>query len=427
MTETKVLLHPSWQRLHQQSIQFVYQISAHLWVIIFRGKPPLVLTLDFDNLHPSFSFENMEAKINLEAWKPHPLTSILKGGKINTIQQDEFHRIELQLTLDDKTFTWVIQLAPYAPRFFFLQHDTLLFDSIVGWHSSKKILPKLSPIHEPANQPLHTILQHALATTYLSIIQQTYQKKLRRKEALANDLMMHQRHLGYQGLAEAIQQQPSLPWEQYENPQKLPIPSPTFQTDFNGVNLLYRLYKKAKQGTKEVSLQQQANDQTIAELNMFLKLQPPLSSSEILQLKTYLVNHHLLSGQSEKPIPVHQRSPYFVEEKGIRFSFGKNAKQNDQLTFEIAKKSDIFMHIQGKPGAHLIIHHREFDHDLLIKGGQLVLALAQQLSGTITYAKVGSLKRTRNLGEVIMKDAKTLKINADPIWAEALLANAKRY
>ncbi|MFZ9782483.1 MAG: hypothetical protein ACO3C8_04635, partial [Bacilli bacterium] len=82
---------------------------------------------------------------------------------------------------------------------------------------------------------------------------------------------------------------------------------------------------------------------------------------------------------------------------------------------------------EGKPGSHLILHHSQFDHDWLVKGAQLVLALAKQTTGLVTYAKVGSLKRTTSLGQVLIKDVKHIRVNADPKWAEPLLKGIKRY
>jgi len=56
-----------------------------------------------------------------------------------------------------------------------------------------------------------------------------------------------------------------------------------------------------------------------------------------------------------------------------------------------------------------------------------VLALAEKISGEITYAKVGSLKRTTQLGQVLVKDAKKIKVQANPTWADEVLKLVKRY
>ena len=38
---------------------------------------------------------------------------------------------------------------------------------------------------------------------------------------------------------------------------------------------------------------------------------------------------------------------------------GRDAKSNDHLTFNIADKEDIWMHVKGVPGSHVIIRVRE--------------------------------------------------------------------
>jgi predicted ribosome quality control (RQC) complex YloA/Tae2 family protein len=38
---------------------------------------------------------------------------------------------------------------------------------------------------------------------------------------------------------------------------------------------------------------------------------------------------------------------------------GKDAKSNDHLTFNIADKEDIWMHVKGVPGSHVVIRVKE--------------------------------------------------------------------
>jgi len=40
---------------------------------------------------------------------------------------------------------------------------------------------------------------------------------------------------------------------------------------------------------------------------------------------------------------------------GYTIMIGKNARMNDHLTFNIAKPNDIFLHVSGQPGSHVII------------------------------------------------------------------------
>jgi predicted ribosome quality control (RQC) complex YloA/Tae2 family protein len=48
-----------------------------------------------------------------------------------------------------------------------------------------------------------------------------------------------------------------------------------------------------------------------------------------------------------------------VEIDGFVIYIGRDAKSNDHLTFNIADKEDIWMHVKGVPGSHVVIRVRE--------------------------------------------------------------------
>jgi predicted ribosome quality control (RQC) complex YloA/Tae2 family protein len=51
---------------------------------------------------------------------------------------------------------------------------------------------------------------------------------------------------------------------------------------------------------------------------------------------------------------------------------GKDAKSNDYLTFAMADKEDIWMHVKGVPGSHVVIRVREnLPTDSIIKSAAL--------------------------------------------------------
>jgi len=44
---------------------------------------------------------------------------------------------------------------------------------------------------------------------------------------------------------------------------------------------------------------------------------------------------------------------------GYTIFIGKDAKSNDYLTFNVADKEDMWFHVKGKPGSHVVIRVRE--------------------------------------------------------------------
>jgi len=48
-----------------------------------------------------------------------------------------------------------------------------------------------------------------------------------------------------------------------------------------------------------------------------------------------------------------------VDINGFIVYVGRDAKSNDHLTFNVADKEDIWMHVKGVPGSHVVIRVRE--------------------------------------------------------------------
>lgn len=416
-----------WSQLSKQIIQQVYRIKPYFWVIAFRAKLNGLLLLNFQNERPVFSIQNKIDSPSLSSFLEIGLSEKLRGFQIDEIIIKDDQSVNMTVKNDTQSFILRVQLAPYSPRLQIIKIDEIVYDSILGWHPKNDIKTKASILVIDQSLALDWMMRYSNSLDYLEIIEKTLIRKKKRQLALENDLKWHIKALEYQAIAEAIQLQPNQPWDRHDNPSKLLPPKFNFKTNFEGVNQLFHLVKKAKKGIKIIQLQMKLNLEYINSLKPYSNLIPPLSMEDLISLKSLLEKEHLVSGIESKPTIVLHQSPYYVEFNGVRFSYGKNAKQNHHLTFSIAKKSDIFMHIEGKPGSHLIIHHPQFHHDLLIKGAQLVLALANQIAGTITYAKVGSLKQTKTIGLVMIKDAKIIKANADPEFSKKILEQAKRY
>ncbi len=416
-----------------KKIQHIYLFPNHDWILLLNHKPELGWVISLDNVNPRMHIQTLlEKNDSFKNMVPHGLDQHLHDVIIMEANVDDYARLNIRLSSSQEAslkepLILRIQLAPYAPRLTLLKHDIPIFDSILGWQPKEAIHPKASRFKLDASLDITTLHLNFLAKEYHSMMKSHYQKIVKRHAALEKDMKNHQDNLHYQDIAEAIQTEPNLPWSDYPNPFRLAKPNLTFKCNYDGVNHLYRLIKKAKQGVKEVNQQLKQNQENIEAYLYHLNLVTKPTWNDLELVQSFLIQEHVISGIKPKPIQISHQSPYFIIDQNVKFSFGKNSKQNDFLTFSIAKKSDIFMHIHGEPGSHLIVHQATFDHDAIIKGAQLVLALAKKISGEVTYAKVGSLKRTTQLGQVIVKDAKKIKVHANPDWANQLLTMVKRY
>jgi hypothetical protein len=417
--------------LKGKTIQHLYYFPRHGWGMTFGLKAMQAMILNFDNIHPSLGFDSHVNGDWLKRFQPHGIDRFFHDKKILDVEIDGLHLVTFQLENASsgsiKPVKWILQVSPYAPRFFLEDEKGIVFDSIQGWQPMKPIKKSKVNLTFDPSLTVSKLVIESLMVQYQDIIASMIKKKTNRQEALSKDLVHHRHQLGYQLIAFQIQALPNQPWDVYNNPDQLSQPNGAFITNFDGVTKLFNLYKKAKIGEKEVLHQMEINQSVLNELASILKESQVSTEESIKKVEDYLITHQFISGQKPKPVKVEHFSPYFFIDNGIKFSFGKNAKQNDHLTFSLAKKNEIFIHIKDYPGSHIIIHHGQFDHDLIVKGGQLALALAKKLSAEVTYAKVGSLKRTTQLGQVILKDQKSIKVNANPAWSDKLLDEVKRY
>tara|TARA_B100000809_G_C15127500_1_gene526889 strand:- start:1759 stop:3234 length:1476 start_codon:yes stop_codon:yes gene_type:complete len=118
----------------------------------------------------------------------------------------------------------------------------------------------------------------------------------------------------------------------------------------------------------------------------------------------------------------------FVSSEGFTILVGRNARQNDQLSLRTAHGNDIFLHVSGRPGAHVIIRTipgKTVPRDTLLEASQLALYYSiTKRSGAVfvdgaaaevdyTPAKLVSKPRGAPPGLVMLSSHKTLRIRLD--------------
>jgi len=66
-------------------------------------------------------------------------------------------------------------------------------------------------------------------------------------------------------------------------------------------------------------------------------------------------NFNLFSESKKEKFPNIQK----LEIEGFIVYVGKDAKSNDHLTFNVSDKEDIWLHVKGVPGSHVVIRVRD--------------------------------------------------------------------
>lgn len=85
----------------------------------------------------------------------------------------------------------------------------------------------------------------------------------------------------------------------------------------------------------------------------------------------------------------------YVSSTGVTISVGKNNKQNDMLTFKIAKRTDIWLHTKDIPGSHVVIHSSEPDETTLREAATLAAYFSkarESSSVPVDYTEIRQVK-----------------------------------
>ena len=123
----------------------------------------------------------------------------------------------------------------------------------------------------------------------------------------------------------------------------------------------------------------------------------------------------------------------FESTDGYPIYVGRNNKQNEELTFRLARKDDLWLHAQKVHGSHVIIAcaGRTPPDDTITQAAQLAAHYAETAGGQnipVDINPVGKIKRIPGgkPGMVIYHSHKTVVVNPYPdIVVDALNAEKK--
>ncbi len=120
----------------------------------------------------------------------------------------------------------------------------------------------------------------------------------------------------------------------------------------------YKQYNKLKTSIIEVNKQISLTMEEIAYLeNILISLQHATHLSDLEEIKAELAETGYIKRRVLKKAPQLKKSTYlkYLSSDGLLIYVGKNNIQNDEITFKIASKEDIWLHVKDMPGSHVIV------------------------------------------------------------------------
>ncbi|HEY7532066.1 MAG TPA: NFACT family protein [Nitrospiraceae bacterium] len=136
------------------------------------------------------------------------------------------------------------------------------------------------------------------------------------------------------------------------------------------------------------------------------------------------------SRERPKPRPQARQGPFrrFTSADGHVIFIGRNARENEALTFELAKSEDLWLHARGTPGSHVVVRlakGEDVPPETLRDAATLALLysdLKNSGKGEVIYTKRKWVKKTKGqaLGAVIVTQEKSILVTLDRARLEAL-------
>lgn len=247
----------------------------------------------------------------------------------------------------------------------------------------------------------------------------------KRIKAIENDVEIARKSLIFKEIADSILSS-GLSLKSHQN-----------SFNFNGENIeldesktllenAEKFFKKAKKAKETISRSEINIKNALEEKKQYQDLLEEFNASSDKR-KDELVELYTFSKKKKEFKPTALNRPWKININGTIIYFGRNASQNDYLSFAMKLDREfIWMHIKDKSGAHLVIANKKPTNEELLIASEIALLCSKASSGEISYTKKKNVRRGHVLGEALIKNYSTIKVNSIRKENKDLLEKAKR-
>jgi predicted ribosome quality control (RQC) complex YloA/Tae2 family protein len=118
----------------------------------------------------------------------------------------------------------------------------------------------------------------------------------------------------------------------------------------------------------------------------------------------------------------------FTSSDGLEIYVGRNARENDELTFGLAKSDDLWLHARGAPGSHVVVRLEKGNEPPpeTIRDAAMLALLYSDLKksgkGEVTYTRRKWVKKAKGQapGAVLVTQEKSLHVSLEKKRLDAL-------
>lgn len=150
--------------------------------------------------------------------------------------------------------------------------------------------------------------------------------------------------------------QDSVELDNYYTGQKVTIPLNKALTPSQNAQRYFKKYQKLKEAVKHLGSLISETKATIQYLESVDNALNQASLSEISEIREELVQTGFVKHRHREKIQKRKKpEPYLASDGKTIILVGKNNLQNDELTFKMSKKGELWFHAKDIPGSHVLI------------------------------------------------------------------------
>lgn len=210
------------------------------------------------------------------------------------------------------------------------------------------------------------------------------------------------------------------------------IPLDPLKTPQQNAALNYKLYNKAKTAQRVLTELISSSEEEADYLETVLdELARAETDRDLGDIRRELIAGGYIrekTGGKKVKLPPPRRPMRFRSDSGIEILVGRGNVQNDELTFKLARRTDLWFHVQKLAGSHVIVSQADGEADeLTIRQAAALAATHSQAAGggktAVDYTMVRFVKKPSGAkpGRVIYTDYNTIIVEADEELSRRLL------
>lgn len=404
---------------------------------------------------------------------PPPFCQFLRarfqGARIDDIRQIEHDRIvELWITSREGTHTILCELTGHKANILVLDHERRVLRDLTRQHTivgqAYVLPPQRHTPHEmapsrftgkpggmlPVSEAIDAYYRDQesiqgvdrMKDVRLRVLRKTLKKEQRLIEAWRSDLSKAITYRGYARYGELIKTNLGAIMKGADHIEvtdyfddRLPsitIPLDPMKSAQANMDEYFRKHRKYLAAEREITPRIERGEHGLARLRQEIKdieqgnWTPPTEPSAHLHAAATV---RTAADRSHRPAD-QRRGPFrrFTSADGLPIYVGRNARENDELTFGLAKSDDLWLHARGTPGSHVVVRldkGADPPPETLRDAATLALLysdLKKSGKGEVIYTRRKWVKKAKGQapGAVIVTQEKALYMTLDKNRLDAL-------